>query len=127
MERRRVEKANASLFSERCELMVHIVYQQVVAAVVQNGIDGHRVRNADQEARRVARDSDVTNLSFLLQSAHRGYGLFNDLLSTAELNIMGKQQIDIIGPQSRQRLFEALSNLWRREIKVSGSVAPTFR
>src|SRR6185503_13025746 len=63
----------------------------------------------------------------LLQSAHRGYGLFNDLFRTAELNIMGKQQIDIIGPQSRQRLFEALSNFPRGEIEVPEPVAPAFR
>ena len=64
MQRRRIEKANSPLFSERRELMIHVVYQQIVAAVVQNGIDGNCLRDADQKARRVARDSNVTN-SFL--------------------------------------------------------------
>src|SRR5579862_8074109 len=102
-----VDEADPVCARERSQLTIHVGDQQVVAAVAQDGVDGHVLSDADQGRQRVSGNSDVTNFPLLLQLAKCRNGFVDDLLNVTELDIMDLEQVEVVGPKAAQGLVKA--------------------
>src|SRR5579864_4782984 len=102
-----VDEADPVCARERSQLTIHVGDQQVVAAVAQDGVDGHVLSDADQGWQRVSGDAHVTNFPLLLQLAQYRHGFVDDLLNVAELDVMDLEQIKVVGPKAAQGLVKA--------------------
>jgi len=119
---RGVDQPDALLLDEGRKMFVHVVNQQVVAAVGKNGVNERLAGDVAKDFELEAGDADVTRLAALLGLAHGGNGFFDDLAAVAELNVVYLEEVDIVALEPAQRFIDARLDAAGRKIEAAGII-----
>ena len=114
-------------FRERGEHVVQIRHQQIVAAVGQDNIDGHGFGDATQHVQLQSGNADEAGFSFALEVAHGGDGFLDNLFLANEFDIVGEEDVEIIGAQAGEGFIHAAANARGTEIESVDVVTAAFR